>query len=373
MNKKISTIDLSLVVIPVVLVAVSVSLIYSLLMGTNSSGLGLKQGLIGLAGLIIMTIISFLDYRFYKGSAWILYAVAILLLITVDLFGKTVNGARNWIDLGFFPLQPSEVTKVSLILLLSSFFCEKIGKITWKDIFLSFLILMVPVFLILKEPDFGTALVIFFLYFSILFLSRPTLKQVLVIVSGLAFTVTLAFLAYFNVKPFGKLVKDYQRQRIAVFVNPENDPYGRGYNVKQARITIGSGGIFGKGLGKGSQSQLQFLPEAHTDFIFAGVAESFGYLGAFVILVMYFFLIMKIIDIGVLSRDNFGMLSCFGIVAMILFQIFVNVGMNLGLAPVAGIPLPMLSYGGTSLLITLFSLGIVQSVYMRHRKLSFSN
>ena len=166
-------------------------------------------------------------------------------------------------------------------------------------------------------------------------------------------------------------MQDYQRNRILTFVDPNLDPYGKGYNVKQAQITVGSGGILGKGVGRGSQSQLRFLPKPQTDFIFSGIAESFGFIGSVVLIGLYTYLIMRIVAIGNLARDNFGMLICFGVAAMFLFQVLVNVGMNLGLAPVTGIPLPFSSYGGSSLVAYLFLIGLVQSIFIRHKKISF--
>jgi len=178
-------------------------------------------------------------------------------------------------------------------------------------------------------------------------------------------------LSSLKVYPFGGLLQDYQRNRILSFIDPNLDPYGRGYNVRQAQITAGSGGVFGKGLGHGSQSQLQFLPKPHTDFIFSGVAESFGFLGTMVFLLLYLYLIVRIINIGNLAKDNFGMLVCFAGAGMFLFQVLVNVGMNLGLAPVTGIPLPFASYGGSALIAYLFLIGLIESVYVRHKKISF--
>jgi rod shape determining protein RodA len=294
-----------------------------------------------------------------------------VLLILVNFIGKTANGAENWIDLKFFQLQPSEVAKIFLIFSFATFFSSKIGKIKWQDILVSVLMLLPPLVLILTEPDLGTAMVVVFIYFVILIFSKPSKLQLVAIFVSLTIGFSIVTLAYLNIKPFGSMFKDYQRKRIEVFINPNLDPYGRGYNVKQAQITIGSGGIMGKGLGRGTQSQLQFLPEAHTDFIFAGIAESFGFLGCIVLLFLYCYFIVRIIAIAQLALDNFGMLVAFGIAAMFLFQVLENVGMNVGLLPVTGIPLPFLSSGGTSLLVSFLSVGIVESIFIRHRKISF--
>ncbi len=369
--KKIKTFDIILLLIPVILIVTGISVIYSLLIVGGNSTLTVHQIINAGIGIALMFVVSFFDYRFFRGTNWIFYLISIILLIIVIFIGKTTNGATNWLDLKVFQLQPSEVAKIFLIITLAAFFTDKIGKLKWSDIFWSFLIVLIPLALVLKEPDLGTALVICFIYFTILIISKPTKIQLVTIFSGIILVVVFAGLAVFNVKPFGKFLHDYQRSRILVFINPSLDPLGRGYNVKQAQITIGSGGIFGKGLGKGTQSQLQFLPEAHTDFIFAGTAESFGFIGASVILALFAFLIIRLIDIANLSRDNFGTLIAFGVAAMFLIQILINVGMDVGLMPVTGIPLPFLSYGGTSLIVSFFSVGLAESIFIRHKKITF--
>lgn len=371
MQKRIKTIDISLYLIPIVLLAIGVAVIYSLVFGTNLSGYGIKQGVFALIGVGIMVTFSFVDYRHFRGMSWLLYAIAILLLIFVDFFGKTVNGAENWIDLKIFQLQPSEVAKIFFIISLSSFFSQKIGHLRWRDIFVSLIIFAVPVFLIIREPDLGTAMVVCFIYFVMLMFARPSKSQLAVIFGVILSLAVVAGMAFASIKPFDNVLKEYQKKRIEVFLNPDLDPTGRGYNVKQAEITIGSGGLTGRGLGKGTQSQLQFLPEAHTDFIFAGIAESFGFSGSVLILFLYGFLIVRLLEIGNSARDNFGLLLVMGVLGMFSFQVIVSIGMNLGLLPVTGIPLPLLSYGGTSLFISMFALGVVQSVFIRHEKIAF--
>jgi len=368
---KIKTFDIVLPIIPIMILIISIAVLYSLVLNTVDSDLAFRQGLFAIAGIVLMVVVSFIDYRMFRGTNWILYIIGILLLLYVDFFGNAAGGAMRWIDLGFFKLQPSELAKVFLIFSFSSFFSRKIGKLRWRDIFFSALILLPPLLLVLKEPDLGTALVLCFIYIVMLLFSKPTKAQLLIISIVLVVFVGSLLLATFSVKPFDKLMHDYQRNRILTFMDPNLDPYGKGYNVRQAQITVGSGGLLGKGLGRGSQSQLRFLPKPHTDFIFSGIAESFGFLGSFVLVGLYAFLIVKIINIGNLARDNFGMLICFGTAATFLFQVLVNVGMNLGLAPVTGIPLPFSSYGGSSLAAYLFLIGLVQSVFIRHKKISF--
>ncbi|MEI8143174.1 MAG: rod shape-determining protein RodA [Candidatus Berkelbacteria bacterium] len=371
MSKKIETFDWLLLFVPILLIVSSVVLIYGLLAIRDDSSLALRQAVFAIVGLCFMVVAYFVDYRFFKTTAWVFYAISIVLLVLIEFFGVVINGSRNWFDLKFFNLQPSEISKLFVLFALAGYFSDKIAKITWKNIFVSVLIILPPLALIIREPDMGTAMVLLVMYFAVLFVSRPNRGQKLVIFLAILGTLAVGTLAYQKVGPFKLLLYDYQRSRITVFLNPSSDPLGRGYNVKQSQITIGSGSIFGKGLGRGTQSQLRFLPEPQTDFIFAGAAESFGFVGIFFLIGLYGLMFFRILTVGEGSRDNFGMLICFGIGIGLFFQTVVNIGMNIGLLPVTGIPLPLFSYGGTSMAVTLFALGIIQSVFIRHKKISF--
>ena len=354
------------------LLIISIAVIYSLVFGTSDSNLPLKQGISGIIGIIAMISVSFLDYRFFKGINWILYVVTLLLLLYVDFFGIAAGGAMRWINLGIFgQLQPSELAKASTIITLASFFSGRIGKLRWSHIVVSVLILLPPLALIMKEPDLGTALVVSFIFIVMLYSAKPSKSQIALITLGILILISSVILSTMKVPPFDKLLHDYQRNRILTFIDPNLDPYGKGYNVKQAQITIGSGGLLGKGLGHGSQSQLQFLPKPQTDFIFAGISESFGFLGTAVLLSLFAFLIVELVNISYIARDNFGMLLAIGTASMFLFQVLINVGMNLGLAPVTGIPLPFSSYGGSALVVYLFLIGLTQSIFVRHKKITF--
>lgn len=363
--------DITVILLPLFIIMVSLSVIYSLVLNTPDSGLIMKQGIASLIGFFILGLTSFTDYRFFRGTAWIFYIITLLLLLYVDFFGLAAGGAMRWINLGFFQLQPSELAKIVLILVFSGFFSQKIGKLSIKDIMLSLLMLLPPLFLVLKEPDLGTALVLCFIYLALLLIARPSKKLIFIILGGIFLMAAVFLLAVYNVKPFDRLVHDYQRNRIQIFINPDLDPYGKGYHVRQAQIAIGAGGISGKGLGKGSQSQLQFLPKPHTDFIFSGIAEAYGFFGTGVFVAFFVLLILRIISIANLARDNFGMFICFGMAAMLIFQTLINIGMNLGLAPVTGIPLPFSSYGGSAMVAYLFLIGLVESIFIRHKKISF--
>ncbi len=372
MSKKIITIDYILYLIPILLISMSISLIYSLVFSGEDMVIAYKQLIFGIIGSAVMVVFSLIDYRSIKGLWWVFYAISLILLIYVDIFGVVVGGAMRWIDLGFFNLQPSEVAKMSLIIALAWFFSSRCGRISLKDILLSILIILPQLLLILKEPDLGTAIVVFIIYIVIMFASKPTKNQTIAITSFLLIIFVTFSLSVAKVSPFSILMKQYQRERVLTFINPDRDPYGQGYNVKQAQIAIGSGGIFGKGLGRGSQSQLEYLPKPHTDFIFAGAGESLGFTGTALIILLLLTLILKILNTGDISQDNFGYLITSGTAALILAQSIINIGMNLGVAPVTGIPLPFLSAGGSSVIIYFSLIGIVQSIYIRHKKLSFA-
>jgi rod shape determining protein RodA len=367
MISKLKKFDFGLFIGPIILCVIGVSVIYSLVFSSGDASLAFKQGVCAILGLLIMAVLAFTDYRNFRGFWWVFYLIALILLIVVDVMGTTAKGATRWIDLGFFRLQPSEIAKISLIFALSSFFYKRIGKLALKDYLISAILMIPPIALILKEPDLGTALVVLFIYAVMLVVSRPTKKQAVVIIASLLLLCSFATMSVFSIGPFGKFMKTYQRNRIMTFLNPQNDPYGTGYNVKQAEISVGSGGLFGQGLGRGSQSQLKFLPEPHTDFIFAGTAEALGFFGSVLIIAIFLFIIIRIFAIASRAPDAYGLLLASGIGAMFLFQTAINIGMNLGLAPVTGIPLPFMSYGGTSLIISYLSLGLVQSIFYKER------
>ena len=371
MSTRIKTFDFSLIAIPLILLAGGLAVIYSLVVANGGDNLALKQGIIGLIGVAVAFAITFIDYRIFKGTAWIFYLISILLLLLVEVGGKVVNGAGNWLDFKFFQLQPSELAKVFLILTMAAFLGTRIGKLRWKDIIWSVVFLLIPLGLVLNEPDLGTGLVIVAIFIAMLIAAKPTKSQYAVAASMLAIILAVAILAYVDVKPFGQLLHKYQRARIAVFLDPNLAPLEEGYNVKQAQITIGSGGYFGKGLGRGNQSQLQFLPEPYSDFIFAGLVESFGFVGGLTLLGLFAIFIFRMLAIARTARDNFGYLIVIGIAMMFATQAIVNIGMNLGVLPVVGIPLPFVSYGGTSLLISFFAVGLLESIYIRHEKISF--
>lgn len=314
---------------------------------------------IGLVGLIIL---SRIDYRIFQSYSGILYLFVIGMLIAVQLLGKTANNAQRWIDLGFFQLQPSLLSQLLMAIILAKYFSDRYEDMhRLKTILLSALYVSIPTILVLMEPNLGTAFVFVFMW------------GVLLLVSN-AKKIYLAFFAGAGLAAlplFWSVMKQYQRQRVLTFLNPSADPQGAGWNVTQAMIAIGSGQIFGQGLGRGSQSQLNFIPEKHTDFIFASLAEEMGLLGVFFLIGLFAILFFRGIRIAVLARDFFGTYLAIGILAMFFVHVFVNIGMNMGIMPVTGIPLPFISYGGTPVLVDLFAVGILMSVYSRYKKIDF--
>lgn len=315
--------------------------------------------ILGFTALIGITII---DYRLWLKLTGIAYVASIILLIIVDVAGQTALGATRWINLGFFQFQPSELVKVVLILVLAKLLSQNYDRLEQpKYLLQSILLTGLPVALVLAQPDLGTALVLLAIWFMMILVSPVPKGYVLaLLVTGLLFVpVGLHFL------------QPYQRDRLTVFINPAADPLGRGFNVVQASIAVGSGQMYGRGLAAGSQSQLNFLPSQHTDFIFAVLAEKLGFVGAVLILALFTLLIARMIIAAYRSRDRFGMFISVGVATMLLFHVLVNVGMNMGIMPVTGIPLPFISYGGTSLIVALAAVGLIQSIAVRYKKISF--
>ena len=359
--------DWILAAVAVLLVVFGILIIYSTsfkatrLTGSSDA---LHQIIFALIGGLLMIGAARSDYRAWgKLTNW-LYGVMIVLLLWVDLFSRAVLGATRWINVGFFQFQPSEFAKLVMIVVLARFFADNYDRLERpKYLFLSLGYLVVPVLLVMKQPDLGTALVLMVIWVAMALVSRIR-KLHLAILAGIGLASLPLVL---------KLLKPFQRARIETFFNPTADPLGTGYNASQSIVTVGSGQIFGQGLAAGSQSQLNFLPSLaqHTDFIFAVAAEKLGFIGAGLLLVLFGILFYRGIKIAHGAQDRFGLFLATGIVAMLVFHVFINVGMNMGIAPVTGIPLPFFSYGGTSLIIALTSVGLLESVALRRRKLQF--
>jgi rod shape determining protein RodA len=280
-------------------------------------------------------------------------------LLAVLAVGHKALGAKRWIKVGPVQFQPSEWVKLVLILMMARYFANLGGRsLTWKDIFKAFALVGVPMLLVLKQPDLGTTLTYAPILIAGLFLGGINLRQALIL--G---TCGLALVA--GVWTSGKMLKPYQKARLTSFVNPDNDPRGSGYQTKQSLIAIGSGGVWGKGAAKGTQTQGDFLPIPHADFIFAAFGEEHGFVGALFVLLLYFFILMRLIQNAQTAADLSGSLLIMGVVAVLTFEIAVNVGMVIGFMPVTGIPLPLMSYGGSSVLFTFLALGAAMNVRMR--------
>lgn len=358
--KFLKRVDWVLIILPVILMVTGIAIIYSLSYYDNIK-LFYNQIFYVVVGIIAMISFSILDYRHLKSWSFWIYVAGIFFLILVLILGKTSFGSTRWINLGFYDFQPSELFKVILTIYLSAFLSSKIQRLNFKDIFRIFIIVAIPTVLILLQPDLGTSVILVLIALSIFFSCKLNWKQILVFVLTVAIVLPVGWYT----------IHDYQRQRLLTFLNPTADPYGTGYNVTQSIITVGSGGVTGRGFGQGPQSQLNFLPVAHTDFVFAGFAEATGFVGGIIMVLIFLILIYRILYIAKKARDNFGSLLAMGIATMLFLQIVVNIGMNIGLMPVTGVPLPFVSYGGSSLLIVMISMGILQSIYYRHKKLSF--
>ncbi len=302
---------------------------------------------------LMFFILSFIQIRFWHSTSFLIYIIFLILLIGVKYFGLTSSGSQRWLNLYFMNLQPSELMKVGLILFLAKYYhrisIENINRL--KFLFLPIVALIAPVLLVVMQPDLGTA---------ILIASGGVVVAWLAGVRAKFFAYSL--LLFICLLPVAiSFLKPYQKARILTFLNPENDPLGAGYQIIQSKIAIGSGGLFGKGFLNGSQSYLDYLPEKHTDFIFTLFSEEFGFFGSIFILLLYALIVSRIVKIGNMTRSNFGKLYCYSFATAFFIYVVVNMGMVLGLLPIVGSPLPIMSYGGSSMMAIMLGLGIVMS------------
>ena len=314
-------------------------------------------------GLILMTGVGMVPIWFWRNMAGLAFAVSLALLVGVEFFGSVGMGAQRWIDLGFIRLQPSELTKITLVMFLAAYYdwlpTTKTSHPLW--VALPVIFILIPTALVLKQPDLGTALLLLFGGASVMFIAGVHWAYFATVIAAGVGTVYTVFLS--RGTPW-QLLKDYQFRRIDTFLDPNNDPLGAGYHITQAKIALGSGGWTGRGFMQGTQSRLNFLPEKHTDFIFTTLAEEFGFVGAFSLLVLYVLIIVFCVASAMTNKDRFAALLTMGI-AMTFFLFFsVNMAMVMGLAPVVGVPLPLVSYGGSAMLVLLVAFGLVQSAHV---------
>ena len=309
----------------------------------------------------MMIFISFINIKTWHTFGYLFYVVVLALLIWASLFGITASGSQRWINLYFINLQPSELMKIAIIICFAKYYhriqLSNVNKI--NNIIIPILILFMPITLVVSQPDLGTAILIALSGIIVLWLAGVNIKYFFY--SSLTFIISAPFVI--------SLLKPYQKLRILTFFDPDKDPLGAGYQIIQSKIAVGSGGLTGKGFLKGTQGYLEFLPEKHTDFIFTLFSEEFGFLGSIFLLLVYVVLIFRILRIGALSRSFFGKFFCYGFGSAIFVYITVNMAMVLGLLPIVGSPLPIMSYGGSSMLATMIGLGIVMSTKIYSRQL----
>jgi rod shape determining protein RodA len=365
MRRMISFRDFDWVLLAFVLLicALGVVEIYSTTFGTKFAGVHVKQIYWIMAGLVLMFIVSVLNYQILLENAHWLYGAAILALLAVAVFGKNILGARRWIQLpGGQHFQPSEWVKLVLIIGLAKYFSEENDRgASMADVVKAGLIAAVPMLLVLKQPDLGTALTYVPIAVMALFLGGIKFRHaaVILLVAGVLVPAVWIY------GPRVHLIKQYQKDRLTNFMHPDADAKSSGYQLEQSKIAVGSGGVFGKGVLKGTQTRGFFLPEPHTDFIFAAWAEEHGFVGAMALLLLYFMVLMRLIHNAQTASDRAGGFVVMGVVAILLFHVLVNAGMVVGFMPVTGIPLPLMSYGGSSLLFMFMALGIVMNIRMR--------
>lgn len=358
----IKKMDWQIMAVVFLLIAFGLMAIYSVGLGQkNPDFLYFKKQLLSVAiGVLLLFLLVFSDYRIFSSFAKHLYVISIILLVLVLLFGSVVRGTRGWFLFYGFAFQPVELIKLFLIIFLSFFFA-RYGRFLKQQlryvIYSGFFTLAVFV-LVMLQPDLGSAFILFFIWLAYVFIIGIKRWQLALIIGFLIVAIIVAW--FFFLVP-------YQKERVYTFLYPESDPLGQGYNITQASIAIGSGGWLGRGVGFGSQSQLKFLPEAHTDFVFAVIAEELGFVGVLVLLFLFSLLFYRIMRAMRDTRDDFSFFLVFGIIVLLFSQLVINVGMNLGLVPVMGISLPLVSYGGSSLITTLLMIGVIQSIIVRNK------
>lgn len=358
--------DWLLFVVLLLLLGIGVLSIYTVTAAPMASASGrtplyMKQIYWIIIGWVVFLVMAWIDYHEIARFAYPIYAGTVILLILVPIIGKSSQGAQRWISLGFISFQPSELAKISLLLVSAKYFSDYYPRngLNLRQLALPGTLIMIPLLLILKQPDLGTALAVSSVFFSIVFVLG--FRSKFLIYFSLLSAMMFPFLWQF----FWNNLKDYQKMRLLTFVNPTSDPTGTGYHVTQSKIAIGSGGLFGKGLFGGTQSQLKFLPESHTDFIFSVFSEEWGFFGILFLFALFLFLVLWGIEIASRSKDVLGTLLSVGIVGLISFYFLVNAGMTLGVMPVVGVPMPLVSYGGTSMVTTMGLLGLLLNVKLR--------
>lgn len=355
--------DVPLLVCTLLLVAAGLAILYATTLSDASSAVLYRQLIFLALGLGAFLFLSFFDYHALAKTNRVIYVVLLSLLLYLTAFGSLIRGGRRWVDFGVTRFQPAEFVKFTVILGLSRLLYLKRGQInSYKIILWTLAYALVPAALVVLQPDMGSAIIISGIWVGIILIS-PIKKKYLAVIFA-AFLILAGITWKF-------VLKDFQKSRIEIFLNPGLDPRGRGYNVRQATIAVGSGKILGRGLGKGVQSQSKFLPERQTDFIFAAGSEEIGFLGSASLLGLYFFLLFRLLKIMQKAKDDLGMYLAGGVFFFFFLHVFINIGMNIGILPITGIPLPFVSAGGSSLIVCLMLLGILQNVSIQSKALRF--
>ncbi len=362
LREKIWQINWSLIVLATLISGIGIAMLYSAANG-NIDPWASRQLMRFGAGILILLMVAVIDIRIWFRYAYAIYFVALALLVAVEFLGVSGMGAQRWIDLKVIQLQPSEVMKVALVLALARCFhgmaLEDISRPT--SLVLPIAITLAPAALVLKQPDLGTAMMLLMVAAAVFFCAGVRLWKFAVVGIAALGSIPIAW----------QFLREYQKQRVLTFLNPENDPLGAGYHTLQSKIALGSGGLFGKGFMQGSQSHLNFLPEKQTDFIFTMLAEEFGMIGGLILLVLYAILLTYGIAIALRARNQFGSVLAMGLTCNVFFYVFINIAMVMGLVPVVGVPLPLVSYGGTAMLTLMATIGLLISVYI-HRDVRIS-
>ena len=359
--QKVKSMDFYLLFSIMLLGAVSILAMYSTDMSDGNFYHSFNHALRFVVFFALMIFLSFINIKYYFSLGILFYLLVLILLIGATFFGTTAQGSQRWINLYFINLQPSELMKIAIIIFLARYYHrvqpDAVNSI--KKFIIPFVILIIPILLVLSQPDLGTSVLIALSGIAVIWLAGINVKYVVYSLLGLVISFPFVI----------SMLKPYQKLRILTFINPDRDPLGAGYQIIQSKIAVGSGGLTGKGFLKGTQGYLDFLPEKHTDFIFTLFSEEFGFVGSILLLLLYAFIILRILIIGSNSRNYFGKFFCYGFAISVFFYISVNMLMVLGMLPIVGSPLPIMSYGGSSMLSMMIALGIVMSTRIYSREI----
>jgi rod shape determining protein RodA len=362
LGRKALQINWGLVLLVTATAAVGIAMLYSAANGSWNPWATRQIARYGV-GLVILITVALIDIRFWWRNAYLIYGVLLIMLIAVEVFGSIGMGAQRWINLGIIKLQPSELMKVGLVLALARYFhgvsADEVKRIPY--LLVPLLLIGLPSALVLKQPDLGTALFLIMTGGAVFFVAGVRLWKFGIVAAIAAAAVPIVW----------STLRPYQQKRVLTFMDPESDPLGAGYHILQSKIALGSGGLFGKGFMQGSQSHLNFLPEKQTDFIFTMLAEEFGMVGGLVLLGLYMLIMIYGFAISLRSRTHFGRLLAMGITSMLFLYVFINIAMVMGLIPVVGVPLPLISYGGTAMLTLMIGMGFLICAYI-HRDVTIS-